>query len=82
MVRAIEGHSPLGERPTEGQSRELVTVARQDPARAAEVWKEVNEEASETGHGVTAARVRHRNITDTSHQTCHTVTRGSGLPPP
>lgn len=40
---AIESHSPIGERPNEGQARELAPLARKDPEKAIEVWSEVVE---------------------------------------
>lgn len=41
VVRAIEAHSPIGERPNEAQARELAPLARENPEDAAEVWTEV-----------------------------------------
>ena len=45
-LRAIESHSKILERPKESQARELAHA----PAQAAEVWKEVNEEARAAYH--------------------------------
>jgi len=45
VARAIEAHSPIGERPNEGTARELSKVLREEGEEAlAEVWEEIVDE--------------------------------------
>ncbi len=55
VVRAIESHSTIVERPNEGQARELAPLAKEDPEQAAELWSEV---VAEHGDKLNATDVR------------------------
>jgi hypothetical protein len=65
VVRVIADHSPIGERPTESQARELAPLAKEDPEAAAEAWSEALEKH---GHDVTASDIREIVSTKTPPQ--------------
>lgn len=69
VVKAIEDHSPIGERPNEGQARELAPLAKESPEEAAQVWQEVIEEH---GAEATASDVR-------EHVESHTREESDGV---
>jgi hypothetical protein len=55
VVKTIEAHSPIGERPNERQARELAPLAKKDPEEAARLWAEL---VAEHGEKLTATDVR------------------------
>ena len=44
VIRAIDVHSTVVERPTERQARELAILAKEDPQEAADIWRGVVEQ--------------------------------------
>ena len=52
VVRAVDGHSAVAERPTERQARELASLVKSSPEEAAELWTDVVEEARHTGEEI------------------------------
>lgn len=60
VVQAIEDHSTIVERPTEGQARALRSVVKESPEEAAELWGDVVEESNHMGQPVTAAAVKEK----------------------
>ena len=59
VVRAIETHCGIPQRPNEGQANELAPLAKEKPEEAAKIWEEVVEEH---GEDVTAADVREQRF--------------------
>lgn len=60
-ARVDRAVSPIGETSIhvpESQARELAPLVKSNPEQAREVWRDVTEEAEETGQPVTAAKVR------------------------
>lgn len=54
VVRAIDDHSAMAERPNERQARGLAPLIKADPAEAARIWEEESERAAEKGLELTA----------------------------
>jgi len=58
VVKAIESHSTIVERPNEAQARELAPLAKADPQAAAGVWEKSVRDAHDRGERVSAKSIR------------------------